>query len=147
MNEPPAKSAPHARRRRYPGKNPRAFHEKYKELNPERVAACFAEDGSLRVNDGPDAVGRKAIADVARGFMTGFPDLVVTKDKVVPESKATAFHWTLTGTNTGPGGTGKRVRISGRELWQFDKSGLISRSQGLFDGKEYERQVNEGVDG
>jgi 16S rRNA (cytosine1402-N4)-methyltransferase len=24
------------RRRRYPGKNPRAFHEKYKELNPER---------------------------------------------------------------------------------------------------------------
>lgn len=27
------------RRPRYPGKNPRAFHEKYKELNPERYAA------------------------------------------------------------------------------------------------------------
>ena len=27
------------RRRRYPGKNPRAFHDKYKELNPERYAA------------------------------------------------------------------------------------------------------------
>src|SRR5260221_2344359 len=25
-----------ARRRRYPGRNPRAFHDKYKELNPER---------------------------------------------------------------------------------------------------------------
>jgi 16S rRNA (cytosine1402-N4)-methyltransferase len=24
------------RRRRYPGRNPRGFHEKYKELNPER---------------------------------------------------------------------------------------------------------------
>lgn len=27
------------RRPRYPGKNPRAFHEKYKELNPDRYAA------------------------------------------------------------------------------------------------------------
>jgi len=27
------------RRPRYPGKNPRAFHEKYKELNPERYPA------------------------------------------------------------------------------------------------------------
>jgi len=29
----------HVRRRRYPGKNPRAFHDKYKELNPERYPA------------------------------------------------------------------------------------------------------------
>ena len=28
----------HTRRPRYPGKNPRRFHEKYKELNPERYA-------------------------------------------------------------------------------------------------------------
>jgi 16S rRNA (cytosine1402-N4)-methyltransferase len=28
----------HTRRPRYPGKNPRSFHEKYKELNPERYA-------------------------------------------------------------------------------------------------------------
>jgi 16S rRNA (cytosine1402-N4)-methyltransferase len=30
---------PHTRRVRYTGRNPRAFHEKYKELNPERFAA------------------------------------------------------------------------------------------------------------
>jgi 16S rRNA (cytosine1402-N4)-methyltransferase len=29
----------HERRRRYSGKNPRAFHDKYKELNPERYPA------------------------------------------------------------------------------------------------------------
>ena len=28
----------HTRRPRYPGKNPRGFHQKYKELNPERYA-------------------------------------------------------------------------------------------------------------
>jgi 16S rRNA (cytosine1402-N4)-methyltransferase len=30
---------PHKRRPRYPGKNPRRFHEKYKELNPDRYGA------------------------------------------------------------------------------------------------------------
>jgi 16S rRNA (cytosine1402-N4)-methyltransferase len=29
----------HVRRRRYPGKNPRGFHDKYKELNPEHYPA------------------------------------------------------------------------------------------------------------
>jgi uncharacterized protein (TIGR02246 family) len=38
--------------------------------DPERVAAFFAEDGSLAVNDGKPAVGREAIADVAREYMT-----------------------------------------------------------------------------
>lgn len=33
-SEPPS----HARRKRYAGRNPRAFHDKYKELNPERYA-------------------------------------------------------------------------------------------------------------
>lgn len=32
-------STEHKRRPRYPGRNPRAFHEKYKELAPERYAA------------------------------------------------------------------------------------------------------------
>ena len=38
--DPPPDAPPaHVRRRRYPGKNPRAFHDKYKELNPERYPA------------------------------------------------------------------------------------------------------------
>jgi 16S rRNA (cytosine1402-N4)-methyltransferase len=36
---PPDPPPGHARRRRYPGKNPRAFHDKYKELNPDRYEA------------------------------------------------------------------------------------------------------------
>jgi uncharacterized protein (TIGR02246 family) len=115
--------------------------------DPESVAAFFAEGGSLTVNDGPPALGRLAIADVARGFMTAFPDMQVTLDDVVAGSHGTAFHWTLSGTNNGPGGTGKRVRISGRELWQFDNTGLIRHSAGRFDRAEYERQLTFGVDG
>ena len=116
--------------------------------NPESVAAFFAENGSLSVNDGPPAVGRAAIAEVARGFMKTFPDMVVTIDDVTPESPVggrsscdAAFHWTLTGTNSGPDGTEKRVRISGYELWKIDKDGLIAVSKGHFDSAEYERQL------
>ena len=38
LNRPPDAPQAHARRRRYPGTNPRSFHDKYKELNPERYA-------------------------------------------------------------------------------------------------------------
>ncbi len=56
------------------------------------------------------------------------------------------FHWTLTGTNSGPGGTGKHVRISGYELWQIGDDGLIAQSEGHFDTAEYERRLKYGVD-
>ena len=121
------------------------FAKRYAEAwcsqNPESVAAFFAENGSLRVNDGPPAVGRAAIAEVARGFMRDLPDMIVTMDDVTLESDARKFHWTLTGTNTGPGGTGKRLRISGYELWKIDNDGLIAESKGHFDSAEYERQL------
>ena len=109
--------------------------------NPESVAAFFAERGSISINSGPPAVGRAAIAREAEAFMTTFPDMIVTFDKLEPRQNATAFHWTLTGTNSGPGGTGKRVRISGYELWQIGDDGLIAESLGHFDAAEYERQL------
>jgi len=109
--------------------------------NPESVAAFFAERGSISINNGPPAVGRTAIAKEAQAFMTTFPDMVVTMDKLVRDEEGTKFHWTLTGTNTGRGGTGKRVRISGYELWRLDNEGLIAESKGHFDAVEYKRQL------
>ena len=121
------------------------FAKRYAEAwcsqDPESVAAFFAECGSISINNGPPAVGRAAIAREAQAFMTTFPDMVVTMDKVVRDEQGTKFHWTLTGTNTGPGGTGNKVRISGYELWRIGNNGLIAESQGLFDAAEYERQL------
>src|SRR6202795_2167227 len=119
------------------------YAEAWCSQNPDSVAAFYAENGSLSVNHGPPAVGRAAIAEEARGFMTTFPDMVVTFDKLEPRGDANAFHWTLTGTNTGPGGTGKRVRISGHELWKIDNDGLIAESKGNFDAADYERQLKK----
>ena len=126
------------------------FAQRYAETwcsqDPKKVATFFAERGSISINNGPPAVGRATITEVARGFMRDLPDMVVTMDKVVREPRGTMFHWTLTGTNTGPGATGKRVRISGYELWQLDNDGLIGNSKGHFDSTEYERQLKHGVD-
>ena len=125
------------------------FAERYAEAwcshNPERVAAFFAETGSLKVNDDAPAIGRAAIAEIARGFMRGFPDMTVTFDKLEPRGDATVFHWTLIGTNTGLGGMGNRVRISGYELWKIDNNGLIAESTGRFNAAEYERQLKHGI--
>ena len=124
------------------------YAEAWCSQDPAKVAAFFAERGSISINNGPPAVGRAAIAKEAQAFMTTFPDMKVAMDDVTHESKLggrssfnAVFHWTLTGTNTGPGGTGKRVRINGHERWQFDNAGLIAESQGHFDSAEYECQL------
>ncbi len=44
------------------------------------VAAFFAEDGSLKINDGSPHVGRAAITAAAQSFMTALPDMVLTMD-------------------------------------------------------------------
>ena len=125
------------------------FGKKYSEAwcsqKPESVAAFFATNGSLKVNADSPAVGRDAITKVAQGFMTAFPDMIVSMDSSVNNANGTEFHWTLTGTNSGPGGTGNKVKVSGFELWHFDKDGLISESIGSFDADEYNRQLKFGI--
>ena len=99
------------------------YAEAWCSHDPEAVVAFYAENASISVNGGAPAPIAESRAD------------------------ATAFHWTLIGTNTGPGGSGKRVRISGYELWQIGNSRLIKKSVGHFDAAEYARQLREGVDG
>jgi predicted ester cyclase len=109
-----------------------------------RVAAHFCQDGSLTINDGAAAVGRQAIAASAQSFMTAFPDLRVFLDDLLVEPERVFYHWTLMGTNTGPGGSGRKVRISGFEEWKIGAGGLIAESRGRFDLADYRRQLEEG---
>jgi len=106
-----------------------------------KVAMFYEERGSLQINDGAAAVGRMAIAEAAQGFMTAFPDMVVAMDGLDFEDGCVIYRWTLTGTNAGPGGTGRPVRISGLEQWRIGENGLIAESLGRFDAEEYQRQL------
>lgn len=114
----------------------RGYAEAWCSGDPDKVAAFYAKGASISVNRGPPM----PIAEVARGFFRDFPDTVVTFDKLKNTPNGTEFHWTFAGTNTGPGGTGNKVRISGFELWKIGEDGLITESEGYFDTADYERQ-------
>ncbi len=114
--------------------------------DPARVAEHYAPHGSLTINDGLLSEGRAAITEAARSFMVAFPDMEVLMDDLVMHGDKAEYHWTLVGTNTGPGGTGQRVRISGFEEWTIGEDGLIASSLGHYDQAEYDRQLEQGVD-
>ena len=114
--------------------------------DPASVAAFYAENGTLTINDGEPSLGREAITEAARGFMTAFPDMIVKLDDLRIEGDQAFYHWTLIGTNTGPGGTGNAVNISGYEQWTIGVDGLIASSLGNYDEAEYQRQLEHGVD-
>ena len=82
-------------------------------------------------------MGGTAITEAAQGKVS-MDDLLEKQDTVI-------YTWTLEGTNTGPGGTGKRVRISGFEAWRIGADGLVAESLGNFDAAEYQRQGEHGV--
>ncbi len=110
--------------------------------DPEGMASCYEENGSQVINDGIPAVGRKELAAVAASYMEAFPDLHVSLDQLLVAGSSAFFVWTLTGTNTGPGGTGKKVRVSGIEVWEMGESGLISLSRGYYDASAYNAQLS-----
>jgi uncharacterized protein (TIGR02246 family) len=109
--------------------------------NAASVAAFFAENGSLKINNGAPSVGREAIAAAAQEFMTAFPDMIVKMDGTSVDGDHAIFRWTLIGTNKGPGGTGKPVQISGYEEWKIGADDLIAESTGHFDESEYQYQL------
>ena len=99
----------------------------------------------MTVNGGAPSVGRAAIIETVRAFMTAFPDMVVKMDQVTQDGSHVIFRWIWTGTNTGPGGTGKPVRINGYEEWTIGADGLIAASKGHYDEAEYQRQLKSGA--
>lgn len=78
--------------------------------------------------------------------MTAFPDMIVSLDGLeLQQNNHAIFRWTLSGTNTGPEGTGKFVRLSGREEWAIGADNLIATSLGYYDAAAYARQLQDGA--
>ena len=127
----------------------RGFAEDYTaawcSMDPAEVAAHFTPSGSLAINGGPPAVGRDALTAVAASFYEALPDMRVYFRDLVVDGDRIEYHWTFTGTNTGPGGTGNAVRVDGFEAWTIGEDGLIGSSIGSYDAQEYARQLAEGV--
>ena len=127
----------------------REFAARYTEAwcsqDPAQVAAHYAPNGSLTINDERSIVGRDAITEAARAFMDAFPDMQVLMDDVRVDGPRRS----TTGRSSAPtpvraGRT--RVRISGFEEWTIGDDGLIASPLGHFDQAEYDRQIRHGVE-
>ncbi len=119
----------------------RSYTDAWCSHDPARVAGHFTPGGTIAINGGEPT----EVTEVARSFMATFPDIQVFMDDVVFKDESVEYHWTFTGTNTGPGGTGKPVRISGFEEWTFGDDGLVAESRGNYDQAEYVRQLEHGA--
>jgi uncharacterized protein (TIGR02246 family) len=119
----------------------RRYTEAWCSRDPESVASFYAANGRLVINGGETCEGREAIADNARRFFRTFPDLIVKMDTIRTAGSYSVYLWTLEGTNTGQGGTGNRVKVSGWEYWHMTADGLVAESAGHFDAADYERQI------
>lgn len=119
----------------------RSYTDAWCSQEPARVADHYTPGGSVAINGGAPT----PIMEVAESFMAAFPDMQLLMDDLVVRDEVVEYHWTLVGTNTGPGGTGNRVRISGFEQWTIGDDGLVATSLGNYDQSEYERQIAHGV--
>jgi len=116
----------------------RSYTKAWCSRDPARVAAHYAQRGTIAINGGVPA----PIEEVAVSFIAAFPDIEVFMDDLAVKGDVVEYHWTFTGTSTE---TGKAVRIPGFEEWTIGGDGLIASSQGHYDQAEYDRQLREGA--
>lgn len=114
------------------------YAEAWSSGNPEAVAAFYAEDGRIAINNGEPIVGRAALAEMAAGFYSEFPDLVVRMDDIRLAGDHAIFVWTLQGKHSE---TGNFVKVGGWEEWTLGEDLTVRASLGWFDAEDYDRQV------
>lgn len=122
-----------------------AYTRAWCEHDAEAVASHYSSDSEgITINDGEPWVGRAGVAEMARGFIAAFPDMVLYMDYFHSSGTHGVYHWTLEGHNTGDDGTGNFVRIPWWEYWRYSDDGLVAASLGHFDAEDYARQLNGG---
>ena len=119
-----------------------AYTKAWCSRSGERVASFFSVNATSIINKGEPTVGRAAIADAMGAFFIEFPDLVLHMDDLRIGGFQAIYFWTLEGTNSV---TGQFVRIPGWQNWVLSEDLLIVEVDGGYDAKEYDRQVQEGI--
>ena len=78
-------------------------------------------------------------------FLTGFPDSKVTVDKTILEGRQLVVHWNFTGTHMGIFGelrpTGKKAKISGCTILEFNQIGKIQREEVHYNELDLVQQL------
>lgn len=115
-----------------------SYEDAWNSGDPERVAACYAPEGSIVINRGTPWQGRAKIAELAAGFYADVNRMRVILDDLRIAGDHVAFIWTFTGDHSG---TGNPLNVQGWEEWDLSGDCLIQSSLGWFDAEDYAAQV------
>ncbi len=116
----------------------RAYTAAWNTGEPDAVAAFFAPDGQIIINDGEPWLGREGVALMASGFFADVPDLQLACDGVRVAGSHVVYLWTFTGTHA----TSKRkLRVTGWEEWDLNDALKVDSSFGWFDADDYAKQT------
>jgi uncharacterized protein (TIGR02246 family) len=104
----------------------------------QAVAAHYAEDGVIIINNGDPWNGRAKVQEMAEGFYTDVPDLNLKCDSIRSSGTHAVFAWSFTGHDAD---TKNPLHILGWEEWELGEDLKVKSSRGWFDADEYARQV------
>jgi uncharacterized protein (TIGR02246 family) len=107
----------------------------------EAVAAHYAEDGGIVINQGEPWTGRDGVRRMAEGFFADVPGLTLTCDAIRLAGSHAIYVWTFTGQDSG---TGHPLKIRGWEEWDLGDDLKVRFSRGWFDAEDYARQAAGG---
>ena len=107
----------------------RMTEEFYNQGNVESADHFFADTYVHHDPASPQVRDRDGLKEVLRAFLTGCPDLHITIDQLLAEGDTVAKRWTYHATQTGDLAglppTGKRITMSGLELFRLTGGRIV----------------------
>jgi steroid delta-isomerase-like uncharacterized protein len=83
------------------------------------------------------AKGRDQVQEFEQGWVTAFPDAMMTDSHVIDGGSHTVLRFTGTGTNDGPLGplpaTGRKVSMRFCEIREYGADGMVVRAELFYD--------------
>ncbi len=111
------------------------FVDVWNNRNYDELYQVLTEDFRRRAPD-QNADGRADMKEFMRQVHTTYPDFRIVVDNSSHQGDVAFLHWTVTGTNTGPGAfppTGERITTSGITMLRFADDGRISEEIAHYD--------------
>ena len=122
----------------------RMTEEFYNQGNIERADAFFADTYVHHDPASPHVRDRDGLKETVRAFRAGCPDLHITTDDPVAEGDQVTKRWTIHATHTGDLAglppTGKRITLSGLELFRL-ADGKIAECWSAYDNLSLLQQL------
>jgi steroid delta-isomerase-like uncharacterized protein len=113
------------------------YTETWNRRDPVALSAYHSPDGIVESPMYGTRVGRKAIEESYRAFLTSFPDATLTVEATLVDPPHVAVFSTVNATHVseffGLPGTNRHLEFRGSRLARMDDQGLIAHERRIYD--------------